>query len=316
MNTYIKSTLLALILGLSLTACKNENKAVKPKVSSEEVVAGETSTPAPDQGPITGIKLTKVWQSDSTLITSESVLFDEKQGLYYVSCIGNVPPNKEDGDGYIATMDQRGKILNAAWVKELDAPKGMALKDGKIYVADINDFVVIDQVSASVEKRINVPGSTFLNDVALAPDGKIYFTDSDNNTIYVYSDEKVKLFKRDAGLGGTNGILVDDETVYLAAFGNGDINTIDLASKDITNRAKAVVPGGDGIAPWEGGYVYSNWNGEVYYVTSNWEAKKVLDTKAKKANAADITINQNTGELLVPTFFDNRVVAYKIESIR
>lgn len=126
----------------------------------------------------------------------------------------------------------------------------------------------------------------------------------------------MKLFKRDAGLGGTNGILVDHETIYLAGFGNGDINTIDLETKEITNRAKAAVPGGDGIAPWEGGYAYSNWNGEVYYVTPDWKVKKVLDTKAEKANAADITINQKTGELLVPTFFDNRVVAYKIESIR
>jgi DNA-binding beta-propeller fold protein YncE len=293
-----------------MISCENDKKI------NIETKASETSASASSQDPVTNIKLTKVWQSDSTLMTSESVLFDEMQGLYYVSCIGNVPPNKEDGDGYIATMDQRGNILNASWVKGLDAPKGMALKDGKLYVADINDFIIIDQASASIVKRINVPGSTFLNDVALAPDGKVYFTDSDQNTIYVYSDDKVKLFKKDKGLGGTNGIFVDDETIYLAGFGNGDINTIDIASKEITNRAKGVVLNGDGIAPWEGGFVYSNWNGEAYFVTLNWQVKKVLDTKDAKANAADITINHRTGELLVPTFFDNRVVAYKIESLK
>jgi hypothetical protein len=41
-----------------------------------------------------------------------------------------------------------------------------------------------------------------------------------------------------------------------------------------------------------------------------------LDTKEAKENAADITINQKTGELLVPTFFDNRVVAYTIENVK
>lgn len=292
-----------------MISCKNDKKIII------ETKASETSASASSQDPVTNIKLKKVWQSDSTLMTSESVLFDKKQGLYYVSCIGNVPPNKEDGDGYIATMDQRGNILNASWVKGLDAPKGMALKDGKLYVTDINDFIIIDKASASIEKRINVPGSTFLNDVALAPDGKVYFTDSDQNTIYVYSDDRVKLFKKDKGLGGTNGIFVDDETIYLAGFGNGDINTIDIASKEITNRAKGVVLSGDGIAPWKGGFVYSNWNGEVYFVTPNWQVKKVLDTKDAKANAADITINHRTGELLVPTFFDNRVVAYEIESL-
>ena len=312
MKNYIKSGILMLAFGATIISCKNEMKAaeVEPKVMTE------TSMPAPNSTPVKNIKLVKAWESDSTLITSESVVFDERQGLYYVSCIGAVPPNKEDGDGYIAMMDQRGKILNAAWIKGLDAPKGMALNDGKLYVADINDFVIIDQASATVLRRINVPGASFLNDVALAPNGKVYFTDSDKNTIYVYSDDKVKLFKKDATLGGSNGIFVDDETIYLAGFKSGDINTIDIASKEITNRAKGAVPGGDGIAPWEGGYVYSNWNGEVYFVDANWGAQKVLDTKDAKAYAADIAINYKTGELLVPTFFDNRVVAYKIESIR
>ncbi|MFT6334897.1 MAG: outer membrane protein assembly factor BamB [Saprospiraceae bacterium] len=310
MNTHIKSGIFALVLTAAMVSCKNDKAVVAPEV------ADETTSPAKNLSPVKNIRLHKVWQSDSTLITTESVLFDEQQGLYYVSCIGNVPPDKEDGDGYIATMDQRGNILNAAWVKGLDAPKGMALKDGQLYVTDINDFVIIDQASASIVKRINVPGATFLNDVAPAPDGKIYFTDSDQNTIYVYSDDKVKLYKKDNRLGGTNGIFVDDETIYLAGFRNGDINTIDIASKEITNRAKGAVPGGDGIAPWEGGYVFSNWGGEVYYITANWEVKKILDTKEAKENAADITINQKTGELLVPTFFDNRVVAYTIENVK
>ena len=315
MRIRIKHGVLIAMLITSVVACKHENK----KVSSEAVptkVAQETSELKIKKGPVSNIKLTKFWQSDSSLITSESVLFDEQQGIYYVSCIGNVPPNKEDGDGYIATMDQRGNILDASWVDGMDAPKGMALRDGKLYVTDINELVIIDQATASIERKVKVPGSTFLNDVALAPDGKVYFTDSDQNIIYVYVDGKVKLFKKDAGLGGTNGILVDDETIYLAGFGSGDINTIDIESKEITNRAKGAVPGGDGIAAWEGGYIYSNWNGEVYFVTSDWEAKKILDTKDLKSNAADISINYKNGELVVPTFFGNRVVGYKIESLR
>ncbi len=323
MNIYNKLGLFIVAISVSLVSCKiDQSSASKEKVSTEITKSNssnnttESNTPAEDLGPVTNIKLTKYWESDSTLITPESVLFDEKQGLYYVSCIGNVPPNKEDGDGYIAKIDQRGNILDSNYIIGLDAPKGMALHEGKLYVTDINELVIIDQATSSVERRIEVPGSTFLNDVALSPDGKIYFTDSDQNTIYVYADAKVKLFKKDAGLGGTNGILVDEKTIYLAGFGNGDINTIDIASKEITNRAKGAVPGGDGIAVWEDGYVYSNWNGEVYFITPDWEAKKVLDTKEMKSNAADIAINHKNGELIIPTFFANRVVGYKIESLR
>jgi len=310
----MNKTILAIIatLALSITACKDkgETKATTTK-------ANETIAPAPNQGPVKTVKLTQVWQSDSTsLVTPESVYFDEPNGIYYVSCIGNVPPNAEDGDGYIATMDQRGNIINASWVKGLDAPKGMAMRDGKLYITDINEFVIVDVASASVEQRIKVPGATFLNDVAASPDGKIYFTDSNENTIYVYADSKVQLYKKDKGFGGSNGIFVDDETIYLAGFGSGDIHTIEVETKELTKRATNAVPGGDGIAPWQGGYIYSNWNGEVYYVNAKWNAEKVLDTKATKANAADITINQKSSELLVPTFFGNRVVSYKIESIR
>lgn len=307
----MKNIILLVCVTVFLFSCKQDKKAI-----SAISKANETSTPAPNQGPVKSIKLTKLWESDSTLMTSESVLFDKANGVYYVSCIGNVPPNKEDGDGYIAIIDQRGKTINAKWAEGLDAPKGMALSGGKLYVADINDLVVIDQGSGKIDKRIPVPGSTFLNDVALAPDGKIYFTDSNENTIYLYDNGKVLLYKKDKSLGGTNGIFVDDETIYLAGFGSGDIHTIEIETKEVTNRAKGAVPGGDGIAPWEGGYVYSNWNGEVYYVAPNWKAEKVLDTKSDNVYAADITINQKSGELLVPTFFDNKVVAYKIESIR
>ncbi len=312
-------TILILSFGMMLTAtvflssCKSSTKKNVPDSASE---MDSSTMQAPNQTPVKGIKLTKIWETEPKLTTSESVLFDADSGVYFVSCIGGVPPTKKDGDGFISIIDQRGKILNEKWASGLNAPKGMGIKYGKLYVTDITDLVIIDPKTGKTIKKIPVKGSSFLNDIAIGPDGKVYITDSSENTVYLYENGKVEVFIKEDALGGSNGIYVDHETMYIAGFGNGDIHTIDLESKKMTKRTSGTVPGGDGIEPWGGGYIVSNWNGEIYYVSSTWNTTKVLDTKLSKVNAADITINQKTGELLVPTFFDNRVVAYKIENLR
>ena len=51
----------------------------------------------------------------------------------------------------------------------------------------------------------------------------------------------------------------------------------------------------------------------MHYVDpDNNRSQKLLDTKDQKINAADIGYIESQELLLVPTFFDNRVVAYKV----
>ena len=298
---YLQITFVLLFL---LSSCKQDSGKVD--ASKNEVAVEEKAT--------TSIALKQIWESPSSLITAESVLWDESKGLYFVSCIGAVPPTAEDGDGYIAQIDQRGNILNASWAKGLDAPKGMAIQGDDLYVTDINEFVVIDYATGSIKERIPVEGAQFLNDIALVPDGQVLFSDSNTNKIHEYADGTVSTFLEDTLFGGPNGLFIDEETIYVAGFGSGDVNTIDRKTKTITNHGKGTVPGGDGVEPWDGGMVYSNWNGEVYYLDEEWNTTKVLDTKEAKMNAADIEINQGTKQLLVPTFFGNSVVCYEITS--
>lgn len=304
----MKQVLLGLVV-LLLFACKNKENTTEGTNSSDST--DQTSTPAKGESGNQSFTLEKIWETEGILTTSEGVVFDEKRGVYYVSCIGGVPPTNEDGDGFIAILDQKGSVLDNAFVKGLDAPKGMVVHEDKIYVTDINEFVIID-INTKGMQRMALEGAQFLNDVALAPDGSIYFTDTNTNTIYKYSNDKVEVYLQDPNLANPNGIYVDDETIYLASFSAGDVNTVDLATKVITTRAKAAIPGGDGVIPWKGGFFISNWNGEVYYTNANWASDKVLDTKEAKLNAADIAINSKAGEVLVPTFFGNTVAAYKI----
>jgi hypothetical protein len=62
-----------------------------------------------------------------------------------------------------------------------------------------------------------------------------------------------------------------------------------------------------------GDFISSSWKGEIFYIHSkDWSKTKLLDTRSASVNSADIEFITETKTLLVPTFFDNKVVAYKL----
>lgn len=71
---------------------------------------------------------------------------------------------------------------------------------------------------------------------------------------------------------------------------------------------------GDGIVPvGNGAYLASSWRGEIFYITADWQRSQILDTRTAEINAADIDYIIDKNMLLVPTFFKNQVVAYRLE---
>jgi len=87
--------------------------------------------------------LTMKWASDTTLTTCESVLYDPNADVLYVADIAG-KPDSIDHVGFISKLGLDGKVIDAQWVKGLNAPKGMGLANGKLYVADINAIAEID----------------------------------------------------------------------------------------------------------------------------------------------------------------------------
>ena len=79
----------------------------------------------------------QVWQAEG-LDGPESAVLDPDQGVYYVSNV-NGDPGVADGNGYIAKLSLNGEVLEQQWATGLNAPLGIALHDGKLYVADIDE---------------------------------------------------------------------------------------------------------------------------------------------------------------------------------
>lgn len=285
---------ISVIVALLLTSCDSKPTSKAPVVMRSDAVS-----------------LQKMWSTDTvSLITPESVLYDPMGGRYFVSCIGAVPPTARDGDGYIATIDLSGTVIDSVWMGGLDAPKGMGLYNDTLYITDIDEIVRIDLKTKATD-RISVAGATFLNDIDISEDGTVYVTDMGTNTIHKLSGGNVEVVLKKEQLGQVNGVSASGGNLYLSAMGTGDVQVLNVASGQLRMIAKGGVPGGDGIQPWSAGHLVSNWNGEVYYVKDTL-VDLLLDTKKLGLNAADIEINAEEALLLVPTFFGNSVEAYKI----
>jgi hypothetical protein len=258
---------------------------------------------------IPGLK--KLWDTEKTLITSESVLYDKANNVLYVSCINGVPPDKKDGDGFIARIDLDGKIKDLKWVTGLSGPKGMGQSGNTLYVTDIDRLVAIDIPTGKISNTWKVDGAQFLNDVAVTEDGSVYFTDSNTSTIYSMLKGKIATVLADTSLGGTNGILMEGNSMYLAGYVSGVVSRLNLTTKSVEKLATEI-PGGDGIERYGDALLVSNWSGQVYHIAADGEATLLLDSQEAKLNSADIEVIAEKNLLLIPTFFGNGVSAYEL----
>jgi len=250
-------------------------------------------------------QLKKIWESDSTLAIPESVLPDKD--VLYVSLIDG-SPWETDGRGGVAKLSKTGKILNAGWVTGLNAPKGMGIWRGKLYVADVSDVVVVNLSDGKVETKIPVDGATGLNDITIDKQGTVYVSDSRLGNVHQLKNGKATLFMSD--LKGVNGLKAVGADLY--ALTANDVYKIG------PNKTKSVVctmeTGGDGIEPvGNGDYIVSTWGGVVYYMDKNGKLQTMLDTRAQKKNTADIGYDPAQRIVYVPTFMTKSVVAYRLD---
>lgn len=251
--------------------------------------------------------LVKLWESDTTLATPESVLPHPTKNLLYVSLIDGGPWEK-DGKGGVALLDTSGKIINATWTTGLHAPKGMALTGNDLYVADVTEVVVIDATTGKVKSRIAIDSAQLLNDVTANAAGTVYVSDSKTGKVYSIKNNKATLFLQ--GMQGVNGLRAHNNDLYVAT----SKQLLKAAADGATTLVADTEMGGDGIEPTaDGGWLLSSWSGTLYHIDAQGKSHKLLDTREQKINAADIGYTQAGRVVYVPTFFKNSVVAYRLQ---
>lgn len=256
-------------------------------------------------------KLTKVWETEAALKTPESVRFDAKRKVLYVSNIDG-EPWAADGKGSIAKVGLDGKVIAAEWVTGLDCPKGLALSDdGKwLYAVDLGGIVVVDIEAGKIKNKIAIPDGVQLNDI-VNDSGTLYVSDSRGKKVYQVKDGKPSVYLDEKVLKGPNGLLVHEGALYVL-----DSDSLNRVEKDKSLKVLASgMPGGtDGLEQVKGNdFVVSVWSGAVWYVSESGEKQLLFDGKAEKTSTADTGWDPATSTLYVPTFFKNTIIAFKVE---
>ena len=259
-------------------------------------------------------KVTKQWETRQELRIPESVLYDEARNVLYVSNINGKSAEK-NGQGFISQVSLDGKIEVLQWVTGLNAPKGMALFKDKLYVADIDHVVEIDVERGKIAARHPAQGAKFLNDVAVDASGNIYVSDMSplNSVIYQLSNGVMTVWVKGPEINMPNGLYMEEKQLVVGNSGDRFLKAVSLSDKSIRTLAKvgSIIDGlrGDG----KGNYFVSDWQGKTSLVTASGQISVLIDTAAALINAADLEYIPSKGLLLIPTFSDNRVVAYTVK---
>ena len=234
-----------------------------------------------------------------------------KDGRVFVSEIGEFG---KDGDGQITVIDKNGEAK--VFAQGLDDPKGLAIVDKDLYVADNHRVIKITpdgktSVFAAAEAFPDAP--QFLNDLESDAAGNIYISDSGDlkgvgGAVYKINPQgKVTTIingKQDARVLAPNGLLMGKtpNCIMVVDFVSGVLYRLDMKKNTLIEVAKGF-GGGDGIVKGKKGQFFvSDWkNGKVFSV--KLEKGAVANGELIKegfAAAADIAPSLDGKFLLVP----------------
>jgi sugar lactone lactonase YvrE len=262
-----------------------------------------------------------VWQAEG-LDGPESAVLDPGEGVLYVSNV-NGEPTAANGNGYISKLSLNGEIQDKEWVTGLNAPKGLALHDGMLYVSDIDELAVIDTASGEITARHEAQGATFLNDVTAHQDGRVFVSDMMQNQIWKLEGDQFELWLQDEELENPNGLLAEQDRLVVAAWGKpkedfstdvpGHLKAVDYQNKEITSIGPGDPIGNlDGVEPnGQGGYLVTDWfSGGLYDISEDGKAEMVMDLNQ---GSADHEFVEDENLVVIPMMTDGTVNAYRLQ---
>jgi sugar lactone lactonase YvrE len=264
-------------------------------------LAACASTPS---GPPT---LTPLWTARG-FSNPESVALSADGRFFYVSNVSGEAGAK-DGDGFISRVGRDGTMIERQWAKGLDAPKGLALRDGRLWVSDIDSVVELDAASGAILARHKVDGARFLNDLDFAPDGGVLVTDSGGARIYVLEDGAASVWLADELLSAVNGLLPEPGRLVVTTMA-GRLLAVDWRTRAITTLAEGL-GAADGVAALGGNaYLVSEWRGRLFHVTPDGAHSVVMDTRAAPVLINDFLLAGDT--LVLPNWEPSTLSAYRV----
>jgi hypothetical protein len=315
---------LTLVAGFGLACGSSPTPPPEAPAEPEPAPVAVAPAPEPEPAPPPGPVVLK----DIGFQTPESVLHDIASDTYLVSNINGSPLDKDD-NGFVSKLSPEGQVITLKWIDgaaadvELNAPKGLGVSNGKLYVADIDVIRTFDLETGKPGQQIKVTGATFLNDVAVGPDGSVFVSDTGlkagkdgellpnkKDAIYKVSPQgKLSTLVKGEKLGLPNGLAADATGLWVVTW-SGSLYHVTTDGKA---EAPVKAPGAqlDGIVQTaDGRVVFSSWERSAVFVgTPDASFSPLLsDVKAP----ADIGYDGKREQVMVPLFTENAVQILKL----
>jgi DNA-binding beta-propeller fold protein YncE len=263
----------------------------------------------------------ELWSLDG-FMNPESVYADGAGG-YYVSNLNGGPLDK-DGNGFISKVSADGKMATLKWIEGLNAPKGMVMNGGKLYVSDIDQLIEIDAAAGKVTASYPAEGAVFLNDTAVDEAGNVYVSDIAKRKIWQLKDGKMAVWYEGDDLMHPNGLRVEGGKLIVAGWGRemgddgstktpGNLFTIDLATKKLENLGSGEGVGNlDGLERGaDGSFIVTDFmKGALLRIKEDGTSEMLMDMNA---GSADLEVSEDGKTAIVPVMMDNKVIAVGIE---
>jgi hypothetical protein len=173
-----------------------------------------------------------------------SFVNDPVEKGYFISSV-NGEAEVADNNGFITKLDPQGKLLNLKFIQggkgdvTLHAPKGMAVVERVLYVADLDTLRGFDTTTGQPVLALTIRSlapapsglpQTSLNDVTFDGKGHLYCSDQKANTIYRIdlASRTFSVLVTDPALAGPSGLVVHPKSgqIIAVSWDKGKISEI------------------------------------------------------------------------------------------
>ena len=243
-----------------------------------------------------------VWISQEGFCEPETILPLPDDTLL----VSNVCGFSKTGTGFLTLLDMQGQILKLRVVDGLDAPLGMALRDGQIYVVDNNAIAVFAWPEFELQKTLSLT-TKVANDVAVHADGTLFVTDTAaGNVVKVALDGATSLLGSEQQFPGANGIEIRENQLFV---GGQRLWCVDIATQSVEVLGPEWLTDIDGIE--------FESSGVVQVTPVGGPLVRLLDDGVSVLGGNGVS-SANHGYApkfqlaFIPTGFDNTVIAIRV----
>lgn len=194
---------------------------------------------------------------------AESCTFDPARNLIIAMNAG-VPQDVQENDGFVSLINPDGSVHTSKWIGAtregltLNHPLGSAIANGVLYTVDIDKVRMFDLATGEPKGEFAVPEASFLNGIAVSPDGTIYVSNTmpESRIFRVTPGGAASIFLEGAPLAAPNGVAIDPEgNVVVVNVGDNAVMTFSADGKLIRTE-HAAEGGNDGLVILQDGTKY------------------------------------------------------------